>query len=159
MKLFEYQAKELFEEVGIPIPKGRLVSSPSELDAAVEEVGVPCVIKAQVLRGGRGKAGLIQLASTAEEARRKSEQILDSLGNGRKLLVEQALNIDKEIYLSITMEPETGSALVMISAEGGTIELDGTLDEEQRARLLAIANRCPVHLTLTSTIDIRSRLA
>lgn len=119
MRLFEHQAKELFEEVGIPIPKGRLVSSASELDGAVEEVGVPCVIKAQVLQGGRGKAGLIQLASTAEEARTKSEQILDSLENGRKLLVEQALNIDKEIYLSITTEPETGSALVMISAEGG----------------------------------------
>ena len=119
MKLFEYQAKELFEEAGIPIPRGKLLSSASELDGAIKEVGLPCVIKAQILQGGRGKAGLIQLASTAEEAQMKSDQILDSLGNGCNLLVEQALNIDKEIYLSITTEPETGSALVMISAEGG----------------------------------------
>src|SRR5215217_4867834 len=119
MKLFEYQAKELFEEAGIPIPKGKLVSSASKLDDAVKEVGLPCVVKAQVLQGGRGKAGLIQFASTAEESRTKSEQILDSIGTGRKLIIEQALNISKETYLSITAEPETGSALVMISAEGG----------------------------------------
>lgn len=119
MKLFEYQAKELFEEAGIPTPRGKLVSGASELDGALEEIGLPCVIKAQVLRGGRGKAGLIRIAPTAEEARMKSEQILGSLGNGGKLLVEQALNIDKEIYLSITTEPVSGSALIVISAEGG----------------------------------------
>ena len=119
MKLFEYQAKELFEEAGIAIPRGRLVRRASELDRAVEKVGLPCVIKAQVLRGGRGKAGLIQLASTLEEARTKSEQILDPLGGERSLLIEQALKIDRELYLSITAEPETGSALVLISAEGG----------------------------------------
>lgn len=119
MKLFEYQAKELFEEAGIPVPEGKLVSTAFEVDEAVREVGLPCAIKAQVLRGGRGKAGLIQLASTAEEARTKSEQMFDLLGDGGCLLVEQALSIDRELYLSITAEPETGSALVMASAEGG----------------------------------------
>ncbi len=119
MKLFEYQAKELFEEAGIPIPRGRLVSEVSELDGALEEVGLPCAIKAQVLRGGRGKAGLIQLASTAEEARVKAGQILDSIGDGRSLLVEQALDIERELYLSITAEPVSGSVLVLASAEGG----------------------------------------
>jgi succinyl-CoA synthetase beta subunit len=62
MKLFEYQAKDLFREAGIPVPEARLVSGVSDLDGAVREVGVPCAIKAQVLQGGRGKAGLIQLA-------------------------------------------------------------------------------------------------
>jgi succinyl-CoA synthetase beta subunit len=119
VKLFEYQAKELFKEVGIPVPEGRLVSEASELDGAIEEVGLPCAIKAQVLRGGRGKAGLIQFASSSEEAREKSGYILDSLGEGRSLLVERALNLDRELYLSITTEPETGSAVVMASAEGG----------------------------------------
>src|SRR5919199_2854181 len=99
MKLFEHQAKELFQEAGIPVPEGKLVSSVSRLDGVVEEVGLPCAIKAQVLQGGRGKAGLIQLASTAEEARTKSEQIFDLLENGRSLLIERALRIDKEIYL------------------------------------------------------------
>jgi succinyl-CoA synthetase beta subunit len=119
MKLFEYQAKELFEEAGIAVPKGKLIGSASELEGAVEEVGLPCAIKAQVLKGARGKEGLIQFAATTEEARIKSEQILDSLGDGRSLLVEQALDIDREIYLSITAEPVCGSAVVMVSAEGG----------------------------------------
>jgi succinyl-CoA synthetase beta subunit len=119
MKLFEHQAKELFEEAGIPIPRGELVSSVSELDGVVEEVGLPCAIKAQVLQGGRGKAGLIQLASTNDEAWTKSEQILQKIEDEHGLLVEQALGIDKELYLSITPEPVSGSALVMASAEGG----------------------------------------
>ena len=119
MKLFEYQAKELFEEAGIAVPRGRLVSDVAEVDGALEEVGLPCAIKAQVLRGGRGKAGLIQLASTADEARTKAGQIFDSIGDGRSLLVEQGLGIETELYLSITPEPVSGSALVLASAEGG----------------------------------------
>jgi succinyl-CoA synthetase beta subunit len=119
VKLFEYQAKELFEEAGIAVPRGRLVSGVSEVDGALEEVGLPCAIKAQVLRGGRGKAGLIKLASTADEARTKAGQIFDSIEDGRSLLVEQALHIERELYLSITPEPVSGSALVLASAEGG----------------------------------------
>ena len=119
MKLFEYQAKNLFEEAGIAVPERRRISEISELDGALEEVRLPCVIKAQVLQGGRGKAGLIQFASSTGEARAKSEQILDSPANVRSFLIEQALDIDEEIYLSITAEPVTGSALVMASAEGG----------------------------------------
>src|SRR3712207_9102714 len=97
VKLFEYQAKELFEEAGIAVPRGRLASDVFVVDEALEEVGLPCAIKAQVLRGGRGKAGLIQLASTADEARTQAGRILDSTGNERSLLVEQALEIEKEI--------------------------------------------------------------
>ena len=119
MKLFEYQAKELFEEAGIAVPRGRLVSDVSQVDDALEEVGLPCAIKAQILRGGRGKAGLIQLATTASEAQTKAGQIFDSIGDGRSLLVEQALDIEKELYLSITPEPVSGSALILASAEGG----------------------------------------
>jgi succinyl-CoA synthetase beta subunit len=119
VKLFEYQAKELFEEAGIAVPRGRLVSDVSEVDGALEEVGLPCAIKAQVLRGGRGKAGLIQLASATDEARTRAGQIFDSIGDGRSLLVEQGLGIETELYLSITPEPVSGSALVLASAEGG----------------------------------------
>ncbi len=119
MKLFEYQAKDLFEEAGIAVPKRELVKDLSELDGALESVGLPCVVKAQVLRGGRGKAGLIRFASTAEEARTNSEQILASPANVGSLLIEQALDIEEEIYLSITADPGSGSALIMASAEGG----------------------------------------
>jgi succinyl-CoA synthetase beta subunit len=119
VKLFEYQAKELFEEAGIAVPRGRLVSDVSQVDDALKVVGLPCAIKAQVLRGGRGKAGLIQLATTASEARTKADQIFDSIDDRRSLLVEQALDIEKEFYLSITPEPVSGSALILASAEGG----------------------------------------
>ena len=117
--MFEYQAKDLFEEVGIAVPKRRAIGDVSELDDALGEVGLPCVVKAQVLQGGRGKAGLIQFASTHEEAREKTQYVLDSPANVRSLLMEEALDIEREIYLSITAEPVTGSALIMASAEGG----------------------------------------
>jgi succinyl-CoA synthetase beta subunit len=117
VKLFEYQAKDLFREAGIPVPEGSLVGEVSDLDGAIREVGVPCAIKAQVLQGGRGKAGLIRLASTEAEARENAEEILKKTGRG--VLVESALDIQRELYLSITPEPVSGSALVMASAEGG----------------------------------------
>ena len=119
MQLFEHQAKELFREAGIPVPEGRLVDGVSDLDEAVREVGVPCAIKAQVLQGGRGKARLIQLASTSAQAQEKAGEIFGRIGTGRGVLVEQALDIEKELYLSITPEPVSGSALIMASAEGG----------------------------------------
>lgn len=119
MKLFEYQAKELFEEKGIPVPKRKLISRLSELDTAVEEIGLPCVLKAQILQGGRGKAGLIQVATSIEEVQTKSEQIFSSPKNIRKQLVEEMVNFDTELYLSLTLDPVTGSALIMACRDGG----------------------------------------
>ncbi|MDY0393632.1 ATP-grasp domain-containing protein [Virgibacillus halophilus] len=72
MKLFEYQAKELFESFQIPVPERCLIKDSAELDHAVTKVGLPCVIKAQVLHGGRGKRGLIQLAEKKEDAKKKN---------------------------------------------------------------------------------------
>ena len=119
MKLFEYQAKELFAEAGIPIPDGQVIETAGELVVAVESVGLPCVLKSQVMMGGRGKAGLIQFAKTMEEAQTKTQDLFDSPHNVRKILVEQALKIKKEIYLAITVDPISGKALVMGSSEGG----------------------------------------
>jgi succinyl-CoA synthetase beta subunit len=119
MKLFEYQAKEIFEAAGIPVPASRLIEGMDALDEALKVSGLPCVLKSQVLRGGRGKAGLIQFAGTADEARRKTEELFNSPHGVRRILVEQALNIEKELYLAITVDPLTGKALVMGSAAGG----------------------------------------
>lgn len=119
MKLFEYQAKELFAEAGIPVPEGCVIESAAEVAEAVEQVGLPCVLKAQVLRGGRGKAGLIQFAATAEEAQAKAEELLASEHGVGRLLVEQALEIEQELYVAITVDPGTGKALIMGSAAGG----------------------------------------
>ncbi len=119
MKLYEYQAKDLFAKAGIPVPVSRLIENAGELDAAIAVSGLPCVLKAQVLRGGRGKAGLIQFARTEEECREKTKALFEGPHNVRKILVEQALNIKKEIYLAITVDPVSGKALIMGSAEGG----------------------------------------
>jgi succinyl-CoA synthetase beta subunit len=119
MKLFEYQAKDLFAKSGIPVPQRQLVVNIDELDAALVVSGLPCVLKAQVLRGGRGKAGLIQIAKTKEECREKLKELFEGPHNVRKVLIEQALNIEKELYLAITVDPLSGKALIMGSSEGG----------------------------------------
>ena len=76
MNLFEYQAKEAFRECGITTPRGVLVRSVEELDAAFAETGFPCVLKSQVLRGGRGKAGLIRVAGDAETGKKEAGELL-----------------------------------------------------------------------------------
>lgn len=119
MKLFEYQAKELFEEIGIPVPRRKLISDELQINEAIEEIGLPCVIKAQILEGGRGKAGLIQLAKNSNEAKEKTAQIYKSPKNVKKLLIEEAVNIEKELYLAISLDPVTGSAMIMACKEGG----------------------------------------
>lgn len=122
MKLFEYQAKELFAEAGIPVPKGQLVENEADCPTAIDKVGLPCVLKAQVLQGGRGKAGLIQLAETKEDALRKAHELMANR-HVKRLLVEEALTKEKEIYMAVTIEPVDASAFIMASSEGG-IEIE-----------------------------------
>ncbi len=132
MKLFEYQAKEVFRTHGIKTPKGVLAESVEEVLAAIEEVGLPCVLKSQVLRGGRGKAGLIPFVRTAEEAKSEAERLFASEHGVKKLLVEEAVSIDREIYLSVTIDPVAPSALIIASAEGGVeIESLAVTDPEK----------------------------
>ena len=113
MKLFEYQAKELFNAAGIPVPAGCVIENINQLTAVVDQVGLPCVLKSQVLQGGRGKAGLIQFAKTQEEAQEKTSELF-----GRdvfKVLVEKALDIDQELYLAVTVDPVSAKALIIAS--------------------------------------------
>jgi succinyl-CoA synthetase beta subunit len=117
MKLFEYQAKELFEEYGITIPSSVLIEKIEELDQAISQVGLPCVLKAQVLQGGRGKAGLVKFVTDAKTAAAEAERILNV--TGKKLLVEAAVDIEKELYLSLTLDPYAGTGIVMACLEGG----------------------------------------
>ena len=119
MKLFEYQAKEAFREKGLPTPKGVLVRGMDELDGAFAEVGFPCVLKSQVLSGGRGKAGLIKVVKDAESAKATAKTLFESEHNVRMLLVEEAVDIDREIYLSITVDPVESKIMLIGCAEGG----------------------------------------
>jgi succinyl-CoA synthetase beta subunit len=122
MDLYEYQGKELFRRFGIPVSDGRLAESPAEARTAAEEVGGQVVVKAQVLTGGRGKAGGIKLADGPDEAAARAEEILglDIRGHVvRKLWVEKASDIEKEYYLSVTFDRGAKQALFMFTKEGG----------------------------------------
>jgi succinyl-CoA synthetase beta subunit len=120
--LYEYQGKELFRRFGIPVSEGRLATTPDEARAAAEELGFPVVVKAQVLTGGRGKAGGIKLADDAEDARAKAEGILGMDIRGhvvRKVWIEKASDIAKEYYLSLTFDRGAKKPLFMFTTEGG----------------------------------------
>ena len=139
MDLYEYQGKELFRRFGIPTSEGRLASTPAEAQAAAEELGGQVVVKAQVLTGGRGKAGGVKLAEGADDAEQKANEILGLDINGhivRRLWIERASEIAKEYYLSITFDRGEKKPLLMLTTEGG-IEIEQVAEEtpEKLARL------------------------
>jgi succinyl-CoA synthetase beta subunit len=122
MKLHEYQSKQIFAKYGIPIPNGRVAATAAEAKQIAEELGGRVVIKSQVLVGGRGKAGGVRLAKNTEEAEDLATIILGMEIKGlpvRKVLVDQAANIDKEIYLGITNDRAARKPVLMASAAGG----------------------------------------
>ena len=122
MDLYEYQGKQLFARFGIPVSEGRPASTPEEARAAAEELGGQVVVKAQVLTGGRGKAGGIKLADDPADAEEKARQILglDIRGHVvRTLWVERASDIEKEYYLSITFDRGVKKPLFMFTTQGG----------------------------------------
>jgi len=122
MKLHEYQSKQIFARYGVPIPRGHVAATASEARQVAEELGGRIVIKSQVLVGGRGKAGGIRLAKTPKEAEEVATQILAMELKGlpvRKVLVDEAVSIAKEIYLGITNDRAMRKPVFMASAAGG----------------------------------------
>lgn len=122
MNLHEYQSKHIFAEYGIPIPHGRVASNSTEAKQIAEELGGHVVIKSQVLVGGRGKAGGIRLAKNPQEAEEIATQILGMEIKGlpvRKVLVDEAANIETEIYLGITNDRADRKPAIMASSAGG----------------------------------------
>ncbi|NIM92651.1 MAG: ADP-forming succinate--CoA ligase subunit beta [Anaerolineales bacterium] len=122
MKLHEYQSKSIFAEFGIPIPQGRVASTASEAKTIARELGDRVVVKAQVLVGGRGKAGGVRLAKSPEEAEDFATQILGMRIKGlpvRKVLVDEAADPTTELYLSITNDRSAKSPVMIGSSEGG----------------------------------------
>ena len=122
MKLHEYQSKQIFSRFGVPIPKGHVAATASEARQVAEELGGRVVIKSQVLVGGRGKAGGIRLAKTPKEAEDVATQILAMEIKGlpvRKVLVDEAVSISKEIYLGITNDRAMRKPVIMASSAGG----------------------------------------
>jgi succinyl-CoA synthetase beta subunit len=135
MDLLEYQGKELFKRFGIPVSNGRLATTPAQARAAAEEIGGPVVVKAQVLTGGRGKAGGVKLADDPNDAERKATDIIGLDINGHvveKLWIESASDIAKEYYLSVTFDRGAKKPLFMFTTQGG-VEIEQVADENPDA--------------------------
>ncbi len=139
MDLLEYQGKQLFARRGVPVPTGLHATSVDEAVRAAEEIGFPCVVKAQVQIGGRGKAGGIKLAQNAEEAREHAQAILGMDIRGltvHELWIEAASDIASEYYASVVFDRSAKAPLVMLSTKGGMdIEEVAADDPEAIARL------------------------
>jgi len=137
--LYEYQGKELFRRFGIPTSEGRLATTPAEARVVAEELGGQVVVKAQVLTGGRGKAGGVKLADGPDDAEEKAGEILglDIRGHVvRKVWIERASEIAKEYYLSVTFDRGAKKTLFMLTTEGGVeIEEVAESNPEALARL------------------------
>ncbi len=128
MKLLEYKAKELMRRYGIPVPDGAVVSSPDQ----ITQISGPVMVKAQVLIGGRGKAGGIKPADTVEEARRLAASILGMDIRGyttKEVLLEERIDVAKEIYLGLAVDRSRRSILFMASSEGG-MEIESVPEEK-----------------------------
>jgi succinyl-CoA synthetase beta subunit len=128
MDLLEYQGKQLFAKHGIPVPSGEVAATVDEAVAAAERVGYPCAVKAQVLIGGRGKAGGIKIAADAEEARAHADAILGMditgpHGEGpfrvHQVWIEGGSDIASEYYASVILDRSEKKLLAMVSAKGG----------------------------------------
>jgi succinyl-CoA synthetase beta subunit len=135
MDLLEYQGKQLFKRFGIPVSEGRLATTPAEARSAAEELGGPVVVKAQVLTGGRGKAGGVKLADDPDDAEQKAKDIIGLDINGHvveKLWIESASDIAKEYYLSVTFDRGAKKPLFMFTTQGG-VEIEQVADENPDA--------------------------
>ncbi len=135
MKIHEYQARELFRAGGLPVPEGHVVDEPDEAERVARELGTRVVVKAQVLVGGRGKAGGVKLADTPEDARARADEILGMDIKGetvRRVLVAPAVDIATEIYVGVVMDRARQRPLIMASAEGG-VEIEVTAKEKPEA--------------------------
>jgi succinyl-CoA synthetase beta subunit len=126
MDLYEYQGKQLFSRFGIPVSDGQVVDTPEEAREAAERLGAPVMVKAQVLTGGRGKAGGIKGPATPDEAEAHARAILGMDINGhvaRRVWIERASDIEREYYCSIAFDRGAKQTLIMLTTAGG-IEIE-----------------------------------
>ena len=126
MRLYEFEAKKLFGGFGIPLPEGRHVTGKDDALKASEALGFPVIVKSQVLTGGRGKAGGIKIAKNNDELGKSVEELFNLKIKGfpvTSLLIEKALNIDREIYLGITIN-RADYKLSIIASEAGGVDIE-----------------------------------
>ncbi len=122
MRLYEFEGKEIFKRYGIEVPLGIVIESPDEVPKAIEVVGLPAVVKAQVLVGSRGRAGGVVIVRSVDEALAAAKRLFSEGVRGvkpRKLLIEKAVDILRELYVSVTVDRSTRRYVILASAEGG----------------------------------------
>jgi succinyl-CoA synthetase beta subunit len=135
MKLHEYQAREILAQRGVAFPPGRVAETPEEAATVARELGGAVVVKAQVLSGGRGKAGGVKLCATPDEARDAAAAMLDSVVQGslvRKVFVARAVQVLDEFYLGAVVDRETNSVTIMASRRGG-VDIEDTAGSSPEA--------------------------
>jgi succinyl-CoA synthetase beta subunit len=173
VKLAEWQGKEIFRKYGVALPKGVVVRSPTDVAKSLKDAGVPlpCVVKAQVLAGGRGKGGAVRFANTVAEAEAATAAILALEFKGekvREVLIEEKLALSKELYLSLTLDRSLRLPIVMASAQGGVevetvaedailrVSVDpfpGLIGYEKRKVIAALGVSGPVARSLDTLLD------
>jgi succinyl-CoA synthetase beta subunit len=129
MNIHEYQAKEILKRYGVPVPEGEVAATPEEAKAAAIKLGGTCVVKAQIHAGGRGKGGGVKLARNPEDAEQKAQEILGKNlvthqtgpegRQVRRVLIEQGLNIARELYLALVLDRAQSRVSMICSSEGG----------------------------------------
>src|SRR5580704_4606473 len=135
MDLLEYQGKQLFARHGVPVPTGKPARTIEEAVQVADEIGYPCVVKAQVQIGGRGKAGGIKVAQNREEAQAHAEAILGLDIRGltvRELWIEEASEIAVEYCASVVFDRSAKAPLLMLSTQGG-MDIEAVADEDPDA--------------------------
>ncbi len=131
MNIHEYQAKKILEDYKVPTPLGRVAYTINEVYNIAKDLGDKVVVKAQVHTGGRGKAGGVKLANTAEEAEQVADKILGMNIKGYpvdKVLIVEQLPIEKELYLGMVLDREKLSVTVMFSEDGG-VDIEETAEK------------------------------
>lgn len=149
MNIHEYQAKALLSRFSIPVPRGQVATTPKEAGAVARELGGACVVKAQIHAGGRGKAGGIKLAKSPAEAEEKAKELLGKKllthqtgPQGRevkRVLVEEGLQIRREIYLAVVLDRSLSRPCILASAEGG-VEIEEVAEKSPKKILKEIVD-------------------
>src|SRR5580704_1612289 len=145
MKIHEYQAKEILRRFGVPTPRGEMVTTPDRARAVAQSLGTPVVVvKAQIHAGGRGKAGGVKLARSSDEAAQLASKMMGmklvtpQTGAGgrivKRLLIEEGLDIKRELYLSIVVDRAVEAPVIMASKSGG-MEIEEVARENPAAIL------------------------
>src|SRR5512141_3390 len=160
MKVHEYQAKSLLARYGVAVPRGQVTDSPAEAREIAKQLGGRVVVKAQIHAGGRGKGGGVKLAKDPDEAGELTKKMIGMTlvthqtgPEGRvvhKVLIEEALNIDKGLYLGITLDRKLGMPVIMASKSGG-MEI-----EEVAARDPKAIHREPID-SVIGTVPFQAR--